>query len=109
MTRIEQEKRVVKWMIEFYCKHHHNNPVCDECSELCEYATSRLSLCKFGENKTTCKNCPVHCYKPIMREKIRNVMRFSGPRMFFHHPIVALKHLFYNYTDTKKLKSQQET
>lgn len=28
------------------------------------------------------------------REKIREVMRFSGPRMIIHHPIEAIRHLF---------------
>ena len=40
-----------------------------------------------------CKNCPVHCYKPEMREQIRIVMRWAGPRMLFYKPIAAIKHL----------------
>lgn len=43
--------------------------------------------------KTTCKKCPVHCYSPDMREKIRAVMRYSGPRMIFLHPFAAIRHL----------------
>ena len=39
------------------------------------------------ESKTFCSNCRVHCYCPDMREKIRMVMRFSGPRMLFYHPV----------------------
>lgn len=31
------------------------------------------------ETKTFCSNCKVHCYKPEMREKIRDVMRFPAP------------------------------
>jgi hypothetical protein len=45
------------------------------------------------ETKTFCSNCNVHCYKPEMREKIREVMRFSDPRMIFYHPIMAIRHL----------------
>ena len=47
----------------------------------------------FMENKTFCSNCRVHCYKPEMREKIREVMRFSGPRMLLCHPILAVWHV----------------
>ena len=50
------------------------------------YATARLDRCKFGDGKTKCHKYPVHCYRPDMREKIREVMRFSGPRMMFYHP-----------------------
>ena len=45
------------------------------------------------ENKTFCSNCKVHCYKPEIRQRIKEVMRFSGPRMIFHHPIAAFRHV----------------
>jgi hypothetical protein len=35
----------------------------------------------------------VHCYKPAMREQIRVVMRYSGPRMAQRHPLLAAAHL----------------
>jgi hypothetical protein len=28
-----------------------------------------------------------------MRERIRNVMRYSGPRMVYRHPVLALFHM----------------
>lgn len=45
------------------------------------------------ETKTFCSNCRVHCYRPDMRAEIREVMRFSGPRMMLHHPVMAVRHL----------------
>ena len=50
-------------------------------------------MCPFGEGKTTCARCPVHCYRKDMREKIRQVMRYSGPRMVYRHPVMAARHL----------------
>ena len=35
----------------------------------------------------------VFIIKPEMREKIRQVMRFSGPRMLLYHPVLAVWHL----------------
>ena len=94
MTRIEEEKRVVRWMIELYCrKNHGRKALCPECYTLVSYCEERLEHCQFGNGKPTCRKCPVHCYKPDMRERIREVMRFSGPRMIFHHPIAAIRHL----------------
>lgn len=29
----------------------------------------------------------------IEKEKMREVMRYAGPRMMWHHPIAAIKHL----------------
>lgn len=94
MSRIEQEKVTVKHMIEIYCRANHNSEsLCSDCDNLLEYAYARLDHCKFGENKTTCKKCPVHCYKPDMREKMRIAMRYAGPRMIIYHPIAAIKHI----------------
>ena len=77
------------------CQVGHDGPgLCGECRELLEYSLARLEHCKFGNAKTKCHKCPVHCYRPDMREKIRTVMRFSGPRMLLYHPLEALRYLF---------------
>ena len=94
MNKIEREKYTVSLMIQLYCrKKEGNKTLCNDCRELEKYAHKRLSACKYGEQKTSCKKCPTHCYRKDMREKIREVMRFSGPRMIIHHPIEALRHL----------------
>ena len=77
------------------CQVGHGGPgLCGDCRELLEYSLARLEHCKFGNTKTKCHKCPVHCYRPDMREKIRTVMRFSGPRMLLYHPLEALRYLF---------------
>ena len=60
----------------------------------------RVDHCPHMETKTFCSACKTHCYKPQMREAIRQVMRWSGPRMIFHHPVLAIRHLI----ETKKQK-----
>lgn len=97
----EDEKEMVSLMIRLYCrKNHKTKELCSECAELDRYARERSDRCPFMENKTFCFNCKVHCYKPEMREKIRKVMRFSGPKMMLYHPVMAIKHLIL----TKKSK-----
>ena len=94
MSRIEEEQQVVEQMIRLYCrKKEGNRELCPACTELLQYAKQRLSHCKFGENKTTCRKCPVHCYRPDMRERISKVMRWAGPRMILYHPVAAIRHL----------------
>lgn len=93
-SRIEREKEVVGRMIELYCKKKLGmNEVSTEYKELEVYAHKRLGMCKFGNNKPNCKRCPIHCYKPEMREKIRTIMRWAGPRMLIYDPIAAIRHL----------------
>ncbi|MBS4213516.1 MULTISPECIES: nitrous oxide-stimulated promoter family protein [Neobacillus] len=93
---IQKEKEIVKQMIEIYCRHKHKHPngLCNECQELKNYCMLRLSFCRFGEEKSSCSHCKVHCYKPAYRQKIKAVMRYSGPWMLLYHPIYGVKHLF---------------
>ena len=89
-----REKRVVSEMIALYCRaHHQTSSPCKDCTALIDYAHLRSDKCPFMANKTFCSNCRVHCYSPDMREKIRRVMRYSGPRMLKTHPILAIRHL----------------
>ena len=82
-------------MIRLYCrKKEGNKELCNNCKALEEYANQRLTACKYGNHKTSCKKCPTHCYRKDMREKIRKVMRFSGPRMLLYHPFEAVRHMF---------------
>jgi len=81
-------------MVSSYCRAHHAvGKVCPECTALREYALHRLDICPFGEGKTTCASCPVHCYQPEMRREIRTVMRYAGPRMIYRHPLIAIRHI----------------
>lgn len=93
--KIKQEKKTIQGMIKLYCRKQHGRKagLCPECQELLEYAWKRLDACKFGENKTACAKCPVHCYKPEMRKRVVEVMRFSGPKMIWHDPLGAMRHL----------------
>lgn len=45
------------------------------------------------KQKHFCANCRVHCYKPEMRERIKTVMHFSGPRMLLYYPLATIRHL----------------
>jgi hypothetical protein len=107
--RITRERKTVEAMIKLYCKKQHTLPkqrqdLCPECYELLDYVMRRLDKCQYQENKPTCTKCPIHCYSKSNREKIRAVMRFSGPRMLLRHPILALRHLADGKKSEKKGK-----
>ena len=92
--RMSRELRTVTVMISLYCRQVHGSKgLCPGCSALRDYAMERLGKCPFQEGKTVCAKCQVHCYRPEMREKIRVVMRYSGPRMTFRHPVMAFHHI----------------
>lgn len=94
-SRTNREKKTLEAMIQLYCSGHEHDgaPLCADCSELLEYALARLEKCPFGADKPKCSQCTVHCYKPEMRELVRKVMRYAGPRMIGKHPILAVHHV----------------
>lgn len=93
-NRLGREKKTIRAMVEIYCRDMHapREALCADCAELLDYAVKRLDRCPFGEQKPKCAACTVHCYKPAMRDRIRQVMRHSGPRMAIRHPLLALGH-----------------
>ena len=92
--RLRRERKTVRAMVGLYCSNHHGTRgLCGDCSELASYADRRLDLCPYGSDKPSCTNCPIHCYRPDPRVKMREIMRFSGPRMLVRHPWLAIMHL----------------
>ncbi|MCC7262626.1 MAG: nitrous oxide-stimulated promoter family protein [Candidatus Latescibacteria bacterium] len=92
--RLARERHTIQVMIEIYCRGHHQQTEspCAECQQLWAYAQQRLDKCPYQDDKPTCAQCPTHCYKPAMREQVRQVMRYAGPRMMLYHPLLALFH-----------------
>lgn len=91
-----KEKMHVSEMIALYCRKQHHTlrgSLCPECQQLHDYALARIEHCPFMETKTFCSACKVHCYQPEMREKIRTVMRWAGPRVLPVHPVLSIKHV----------------
>lgn len=96
MARRTREFKTIAVMLRMYCRAHHavkDVLLCHDCTLLHDYAQRRLERCVFGEAKPTCANCTVHCYKPAMREHIRQVMAWAGPRMVWRHPVLAVRHV----------------
>jgi hypothetical protein len=101
--RLDDKKRkdikVLSRFIAIYCREHHRTEVrdtfpiknerlrsslghkdlilCKDCNKLLSHGIAKLLLCPY-DPKPTCKKCQTHCYAPGYRERIREVMRFSG-------------------------------
>jgi hypothetical protein len=92
--RLLRELETIEAMTRIYCADHHGAATpCEDCQALMTYAAKRLAVCTFGEEKPVCAKCQVHCYGKVMREKVRDVMRYAGPRMIWRHPWLALMHV----------------
>ena len=68
--------------------------LCPDCAGLLEYAARRLRSCPL-DPKPACKKCPVHCYRSDYRERIREVMAWSGKRMILRGRLDLIRHYFF--------------
>ena len=102
-ARLAREWKTMTAMIRCYCRGQHGttSSLCDACHELQEYARQRLERCRFGPEKPTCANCPVHCYQRSRRDEIKAVMRYAGPRMLWQHPFLSLRHWVDGFRNTQ--------
>ncbi len=96
----EKEREVVHTMIELYCsKYHGKKELCHTCKKLLDYSSLKIDNCPFMDEKTFCSKCSVHCYDEYMRDQIKKVMRFSGPRMIVYYPLMTIDHIFQSLRD----------
>lgn len=104
--RIKKDAKVLHAFIGAYCRENHQKRteggvkgpggggLCPECDELLRYALKRNEKCPL-DPKPMCKKCTVHCYKPEMREKIKEVMKFSGIHFVKKGRLYWLFHYFF--------------
>lgn len=84
----KKEIKLIQTMIELYASHHQDI----DAQELIEYSTKRIEKCPMMKSKTFCSQCKIHCYEKHMQDKIKKVMRYSGIRMLWTHPILVIRH-----------------
>jgi hypothetical protein len=105
--RQKKDIRLIGKFVEVYCggKHAevprkvHQLPadagsvtLCDDCSGFLDYAVQKRLTCPLEKNKPICKRCHVHCYGGLQREKIREIMSYSGRRIIMRGRLDYLWH-----------------
>ena len=68
--------------------------LCPDCAKLLHHAFVKRTHCP-RDPKPQCKDCPTHCYSKVYRQKIREVMRYSGWRLLFSGRLDYLFHLIF--------------
>lgn len=110
----EKEKEDIRVLMKFvgiYCREHHNGEkasfsfklfdiqeiekkeisLCPECNRLLTYGLTMRLKCPH-DPKPMCKKCVTQCYKGEYKEKIREIMKFSGIYMIKHGRVDMLYH-----------------
>lgn len=109
-----QEKKDIRTLIRFvgiYCHENHDGErspfsfkslnikevekkeifLCRDCSRLLTYSLTMRLKCPH-DPKPMCKKCETQCYHGEYKEKIREVMKFSGMYMVKHGRLDLLYH-----------------
>lgn len=107
-----KDLKVLALFTSVYCAAHHQaerSPVehpsanllllkryacCTECRDFLLYAIDRRLNCPL-DDKPTCKHCHVHCYRKGHREKVREIMRYSGRALIRRGRLDLLWHYFF--------------
>ena len=91
---IAKDVETIRIMTEIFCHAHHDTKegMCPECEDFYLYAVKRLACCPFGEKKPVCGSCKIHCFGKGYKEKAKEIMAFSGPRLILKHPYLSFRH-----------------
>ncbi|MFC1994182.1 nitrous oxide-stimulated promoter family protein [Chloroflexota bacterium] len=68
--------------------------LCQDCGRLFLHSITKLLMCPYNP-KPMCKKCETHCYAPGYREKIRDIMKFSGWYMIKHGRLDLILHYYF--------------
>ena len=96
--RQRQDEETLYAMGRIFCRAHHaqapknDRGVCEQCDETVRYSLERTAKCPH-QHKGNCKDCSIHCHKPEMRARIREIMAYGAPRMTYQHPIMTGRYL----------------
>jgi hypothetical protein len=112
IREIAKDLGVLGKFVAVYCRHHHRDAerksfamkgmdlsktslgkrkVCADCARLLSHAVTKRAICHL-EPKPACRLCTEHCYAPDYRQRIREVMKFSGRHLILRGRLDLLFH-----------------
>ena len=92
----EREMKTIRAMIAIYCQDHHH-VAAGSCAMRARRCSSMLRPDLANARGVTRNPCVPTArsiaIKPAMRDQVRQVMRYAGPKMLLRHPLLAVSHL----------------
>jgi len=106
----KKDIRLIGKFVEVYCAGKHGaqerspfqlpeelgqRKLCRECAAFMEYAVSKRLKCPLEAEKPSCKHCRIHCYGKQQRDKVREIMGYSGRRLMLRGRLDYVWHYFF--------------
>ncbi|NLI72500.1 MAG: nitrous oxide-stimulated promoter family protein [Bacteroidales bacterium] len=95
---ISKEKRITHYRL------------CANCYELIDKAFQHTERCPHSTYKTFCHECPTMCYRKEDQEKMLPIMRYSGKKIMWKHPMYTwrfIKNLLKNKNKIKNMTREE--
>ncbi|MFQ6032546.1 MAG: nitrous oxide-stimulated promoter family protein [Candidatus Zixiibacteriota bacterium] len=87
-SRIQASGRVGEFLKDISIK------LCPDCTKLLFHGVGKRIVCPY-DPKPRCKKCPTYCFRDGYRERIKEVMRFSGVYLIKRGRLdLAMKYFF---------------
>ena len=96
--KVDKDRRTLEAIGQIYCTAHHADApkdaagLCSSCRETVDRTLARTVACPNG-HEGNCQDCEIHCQRGEAQERIREMMRYSAPRMTFRHPLMTAEYL----------------
>lgn len=98
-NNIPKEKEAIRKMFGIFCSSNHKNDsgkkLCPKCTALLATLMLKMSRCQYGITKPNCEKCPTPCLTKAQYSEFVQIMEKSERKLFFKHPIMAIKHKLY--------------
>lgn len=97
MENVDKDRKTLEAIGRIYCDAYHEGPkdasgLCPACRETVDATLARTQACPFN-HEGNCQDCEVHCQRGAAQKRIREMMRYSAPRMVFRHPLMTAGYL----------------
>jgi Nitrous oxide-stimulated promoter len=106
----KKDIRLIGAFVEVYCDGKHGaverslfslpaglgeRRLCSECADFMTYAINKRMKCPLEAEKPTCKRCRIHCYAKTQRERVREIMAYSGRKLMMRGRLDYIWHYFF--------------
>lgn len=89
------DEDIRRWSAPIWRRRFQTVQLCEDCRDLLLIGWRHTNHCPRMAEKTFCHHCPKPCYRKNDEERIKAVMRQSGRRLLWTHPLLSIRQLRY--------------
>ena len=98
LDQLEKDRATVEAIGRIYCKRYHREAskdvsgLCESCRRAVDLTVDRAQACP-NNHEENCEDCAIKCQRGDDQKRIKEIMRYSAPRMLVRHPLMTIEYL----------------